>query len=256
MNTKKFIVPSGAEVTIREQNGEDDSILSNVGLAKKGEHIHTFIQGLIQEHSEFGKRPTLKEVSGFRIADRIVILLQSRMFSLGSEFKFLYQWQEGDKVNKTTYVENLERYLLDYGKKDWEEGELEKIANEDPYVILPCKLPGKDISFESPITGNQYVMDYLTGTNEKELTEIGEDNMNINVMLTIRNLKIIKEDGVTPITNFSMFTAKEMAFLRKQVTVYDPAINPVTEVVHPTNKSVVEFLPIMDIPDFFYPAEI
>ena len=57
IRTKTFVAPSGKYCTIREQNGEDEEILSNEADAKNLMNITKFIAGIVTEtdFTESGK---------------------------------------------------------------------------------------------------------------------------------------------------------------------------------------------------------
>ena len=60
--TTTFIVPSGAEYEIREQNGEDEGVLSNQADAQKLMNITKFLAGIIVHSSVTGGACSVKQV--------------------------------------------------------------------------------------------------------------------------------------------------------------------------------------------------
>ena len=112
--TKEYTLPSGGKITIREQNGEDDDIISNAALAKNGNHINAFISGITisTDLTKTGKL-LIKDVMELKIRDKYAILFMSRCFSLGPICEFEYDWGK-DNGGKVTYEDNLENYIWDY----------------------------------------------------------------------------------------------------------------------------------------------
>ena len=47
-NTMEFVTPSKLRIVIREQNGEDEDIISKAKNLKDGNAIHYFLAGIIQ----------------------------------------------------------------------------------------------------------------------------------------------------------------------------------------------------------------
>ena len=72
------------EVTIREQNGEDDDILSNPVDAKTFMNISKFIAGIVTDTDITATRLlTPEDVQKMPSLDRYAIMVNSRVFSLG-----------------------------------------------------------------------------------------------------------------------------------------------------------------------------
>lgn len=88
-----FKLPSGYEVTIREQNGEDDDILSNPVDAKTFMNISKFIAGIVTDTDMTATRLlTPNDVQKMPSLDRYAIMINSRVFSLGEILDFRYTW--------------------------------------------------------------------------------------------------------------------------------------------------------------------
>ena len=88
-----FKLPSGYEVTIREQNGEDDDILSNLVDAKTFMNISKFIAGIVTDTDMTATRLlTPNDVQKMPSLDRYAIMINSRVFSLGEILDFRYTW--------------------------------------------------------------------------------------------------------------------------------------------------------------------
>ena len=114
-----FKLPSGYEVTIREQNGEDDDILSNPVDAKTFMNISKFIAGIVTDTDITATRLlTADDVQKMPSLDRYTIMINSRIFSLGKTLEFRYDWEgpaEGQVRTIDYEVDLKEEFLFDYG---------------------------------------------------------------------------------------------------------------------------------------------
>ena len=90
--THTFTAPSGIEYTIREQNGQDEEILTNVGEATRFMNINNFLQAILMGSSKKpNQKYTMEEILRIPLLDRQCILLQSRIFSIGEIMEFSYK---------------------------------------------------------------------------------------------------------------------------------------------------------------------
>ena len=82
--TFEFTTPSGHVVTIREQNGADDDILSNPADAATLMNLSKFVASIVvkSDYTQSG-RLTVDQVQNMPTLDRYCILINSRIFSLG-----------------------------------------------------------------------------------------------------------------------------------------------------------------------------
>ena len=104
--TLKFVTPSGHLVSIREQNGADDDILSNPVEASNLMNLSRFISAIVVEadYYENGKL-TVEQAHNLPVLDRYAILFNSRIFSLGEILDFDYDWKENG--GKASYEQDL-----------------------------------------------------------------------------------------------------------------------------------------------------
>jgi hypothetical protein len=105
-----FTVPSGNLVTIREQNGADDDILSNPVEATNLMNLSRFISGIILKSTYKQGRLTVDEVHNLPVLDRYCIIINSRIFSLGEELEFTQDW--GPNGGKVAYTQDLREFFL------------------------------------------------------------------------------------------------------------------------------------------------
>lgn len=114
--THEFITPSGYKFSIREQNGADEDILSNPMDVRNLMNLTKFIQAIVVD-TDFtpNRRLTVEDADRIPLNDRYCILFQSRIFSLGDEVEFEYDW--GQEGGVQTYGQSLSEMLFDnYGE--------------------------------------------------------------------------------------------------------------------------------------------
>lgn len=258
-----FTLPSGYSCEIREQNGEDEEILSNPANIKAFMNINEFIAAIVT-HTDFTASGKLlvEDVLKLPLLDRAVILINSRIFSIGEELEFTYKWPraEGSKDQaEFEYIQNLKDYLFeDYGNAPTDE-ELEAKPDAVPYYSLPDdkENPGKaqikDLVLELT-SGKRVMWDVATAGSEQYLMKLGIDNISRNKDLIARNLRLEVDGNWEKVQNFRLFSVKDMAEMRKGIISMDPVFTGSTEIEDPVTHQKVE-LSILTVPTFFYPTE-
>lgn len=245
--------PSGHIVTIREQNGEDDDILSNAKGVLDGSSTNRFIAGLIVDTDITSSGLfSVEDARNLRLADKWFIMLSSRIFSLGQFLKFNYKWVDGLEVE---YEEDLGLYIWDYSAVEAmpfpELGE----TNYFPQRIPPSKT-GKQKSREITLNSGKVIKySFMDGHAEKWLMSLSEEQQSVNTELLARKLELRMESGWVKVENFKSFSPRDMMEIRKDVQEYDPAISLITELVHPINNTKVDY-PLIASTDFFFPRGI
>lgn len=126
--THEFITPSGYKFSIREQNGADEDILSNPMDVRNLMNLTKFIQAIVVD-TDFTptRRLTVEDADRIPLNDRYCILFQSRIFSLGDEVEFEYDW--GQEGGKQVYGQSLSEMLLKttelyLQKKNWQRNQM------------------------------------------------------------------------------------------------------------------------------------
>lgn len=250
---KKLTCPSGFEVVIREQNGEDDGILSNVSLNKDSIAINTFIQEIVV-WADFGntpdKRLTENQVLNMRLRDKYYILLSSRIFSLGPNLKFEYEWDPTKPA--VPYEEDLSRFIWDFSKplpnpdsKDYPHEAIQ--AYNEPITTTHTT---RTLS-----TGKEVQFKYMDGHSEKYLIELPEYQLTVNSRLVARDLHLKVEGDWIPVENFSVFKSREMVELRNMMEEVDAQFNGTIDIENPANGEVMTQY-LIRLNSFFYPREI
>ena len=130
--THEFITPAGYKYSIREQNGADEDILSNPMDVRNLMNLTKFIQAIVVDTDFTGtRRLTVEDADRIPLNDRYCILFQSRIFSLGDEVEFEYDWGQDGGVQ--TYGQSLSEMLFDnYGELPTEKELVDK-PNAIPY---------------------------------------------------------------------------------------------------------------------------
>ena len=252
--TTTFIVPSGAEYEIREQNGEDEGVLSNQADAQKLMNITKFLAGIIVHSSVTGGACSVKQVLEIPLLDRYAILFQSRIFSLGNTLEFEYTCGKlpNDKDDTVLYEQDLHEFLFsDYSKVPTEE---ELDAKPDAIPYYPQMDGIKDLEFKTT-SGKVVRWDYLDGNGEIYLMTLPAGASNRNSTLIARNLRLLVDGNWEKVSNFSLFSVKDMAEIRKEINAKDPTFLGTTTLTHPTDENKVTQYPIMAAPTFFYLTE-
>lgn len=249
-----FQLPSGYNVTIREQNGNDDDIISNQATGKDLTNLSILISSLVIDTdlpiAKNGKL-SIQAVRSMLLRDKYFILFASRIHTAGNIINFSYDWGEG-KGGVVNYTDDLNNFIWDYNKSLPEQGTPEYYK----YRILPYdhELAYKKQEY-TLASGKNIRFNLLDGDSELYLLNLPLDQMTKNRELRARNLEE-KVNGVwTKVENFVFYTKRDMVELNKFVSKVDPSFNSITELENPTTSEIVYF-PIISAPDFFYPEEI
>lgn len=166
-NIHTFFTPSGFEVAIREQNGNDDAILSNVALNRDSASVNAFIQAIVVGMSHISGLPEPEDILNLRLGDKYCILIQSRIFSIGNILTFTYEWVPG--LPPTTYEEDLSCFIWDYRKPIPVPGEPDYFVDRiKPY---PSGLDNIYVSFTTR-AGKELRYKYLDGHGEQYLLKL------------------------------------------------------------------------------------
>lgn len=248
--TLEFVTPSGHNVVIREQNGADDDILSNPVEAANLTNLSRFIASIVVKanYCENGKL-TVDQAHSLPVLDRYAILFNSRIFSIGEVLDFDFDWKE--KGGKASYEQDLREFLFDYSHDPTEE-ELEAKPNAIPFYPAGGKLVDFEITTRS---GKSLLFDLLTAKGESWAANLPLDKQTRNVGLMARNLRLKVGDKYEAISNFQMFSVRDMIDIRTVVNTYDPTFMGTTEIENPVTHEKTE-ISVVAMKDFFYPGEI
>lgn len=245
--TLTFIAPSGASYTIREQNGEDDDILSNPSTASNLMNLSYFMSSIIVDQTYFPNKKTLsaEDVLNLPCNDRYAILINSRIHSIGNLLEFTYDW--GNNLGKQTYEVDLNEFVFNKPLSEITDEDLENKPEAIP-MYLNESLTDIPISLE----GKELIFDVMTGVGEQYQLELPLDKRTANQKIIARNLRLKVDGKYERVTNFKMFSVKEMREIRKAIAESDPLFTGNTKVVHPSNPDIVSYVNIMGLPGFFW----
>lgn len=253
-NKLTFKLPSGYEVTIREQNGEDDDILSNPVDAKTFMNLSKFIAGIVTDTDITATRLlTPDDVQKMPSLDRYAIMINSRIFSLGNILDFRYDWDgpADGQVRTVDYEVNLrEEFLFDYGVIPTME-EMEAKPNAIPFYPVPKQ--SKDITFNTR-SGKELCFDLLSAEGEAYVMNLPLSERTKNQELIARNLKLKVGENYEPVKNFRLFSSQDMMDIRSTIKGMDPIFAGTTQIEDPETKQKI-MVPVMAVDNFFYPRE-
>ncbi len=248
---KEIITPSGDKILIREQNGNDDDILSNPAAARDGDSFNLFIKGIVIFSQRVQGPFSMENILSLPLRDKYFILLASRIYSLGEIIQFKWNWGSEDKPDEQSYEEDLAQYIWDYSKAFPEEGEPEYFSER----IAPYGTKDTFMEFEVGNSKRKVQVDYLNGHGEKYLLGLLPDEMTVNTALKARKIRVESNGGWQEVSNFKIFKASEMKDIRSAVLKYDTDTNVISELNHPTTGAKQD-VSLIQVPDFFFPLSI
>lgn len=252
LRTFTFVTPTGFEYTIREQNGNDEDILSNPRDMVDLTNLSKFIAAIVvKTNFTANGKLTLEDVLNMPLNDRYCILIQSRIFSLGEILEFSYEWKNPvtGKTNKVEYEQDLNEFLFDYSQEPTEE-ELDSKPDAIPYYPLRSQ-----VTFEHTLASGKNIMfNLLTVGGEKQIFKLPLDKQTRNSLLTARNLQLEVDGKWERVESFHLFSVKDMVEIRKLVATYDPQFKAETDIVNPNTGETLRYN-IMTAPTFFFLAE-
>ena len=258
VQTTSFIAPSGVEYTIREQNGQDEEVLTNLAEVKRYMVVNNFLQGIIQKTSFKNGQLTLQEVLDIPWLDRQCILFKSRIFSIGEILEFSWKWpgmKNGKLVTNTVeYEQDLNEYLYsDYSSPQSITDE--ELASKPLAIPFYMVCPEDDGYFYLTLkSGKQIRFRRLDGNSELYIVKLNPSEQTRNTSLIARNLELKIDDKWERVYNFSLFSVKDMQEIRKSVSQLDPDFAPVTEITNPETEEVQE-INLLTLSSFFFPGE-
>ena len=189
--TFRFTGPSGFEYEIREQNGADEDILSNLSDMKTLMNLTKFIAAiLIRTNATPNGKLTVDDALNLPVNDRYAIIFNSRIFSLGEEVEFEYDWGK-ENGGKVTYGQDLHEFLFDYSEVPTDNRVFDEKPDAIPYYPKGIQLTGHEYLLSS---GKKIKFDCMTGKGEQEFMKLPLDKQTKNAPLLCRNL-YLEVDG-------------------------------------------------------------
>ena len=84
--------------------------------------------------------------------------------------------------------------------------------------------------------------------------KLGMENISRNKDLLARNPRLKVEGNWEKVQNFKLFSVKDMAEMRKEISTLDPTFTGTTEIEDPLTHSKTQ-VSILAVPTFFYLTE-
>lgn len=250
LRTFRFNSPAGYFYVIREQNGADEDILSNPMDVRNLMNITKFISAIIVD-TNFTKsgKLTIEDADRIPLNDRYLIIFQSRIFSLGEEVEFEFDW--GMQGGKISYAQDLREFIFNDYTQFPTEKELEEKPNAIPYYPEVNKVADYTLQLSS---GKIVKFDLLTGAGERYIITLPQEKQTRNAALMARNLHLDVDGKFEKVENFSLFSVRDMAEIRKGVFEMDPVFTAEADVENPSTGQIEKY-PIMLASSFFYLTE-
>ncbi len=243
--TKIITLPSGLKVEIREANGADEELLSNNSAALNGMNLVNYIASVCKKTIEGpDKNFLIEEVLSFKVLDLYYATLQSRMLNFGNLLEFKDICQNAQCAKELEITHDLEEFCGNLEDPNY------KPKNE--YAIK--KYPTSDTHSVFTWMGSEFRFKHLTREMEMKTLNIPATESNKNTPLIARELEAKKDSEWVKLTFFSMFSAKQMAELRRKVAELDPLFAPYIEVICPHCRTH-QLFNLFNIRDFYYPGE-
>lgn len=256
IRTHQFIAPSGFSYTIREENGEDEEILSNQADAQNGNmNLTKFIAAIVvkTDFTEHGKL-TIQDALNLPFLDRYTILLQNRIFSLGHMLDFSFQWP-GEEA-PITYEQDLRELLYDDYSQPIPEEEIEA----KPFAIP--RYPDQELAktlhyrdYELTLSSGKVIkLDWADGNAEYMISKLPVNKQTRNSSLIARNLCLKVGEKWEKVQRFHLFSVRDMAEIQKAANNMDPTTSLMVEIENPTTGDT-QMYPIVIAPRFFFLTE-
>lgn len=254
-NTLKVLMPSGFIIIIREQNGEDDDVLSKANDKSDTDPLHNFLAGIIIENSQLekGHYTTSNDVKRWKLKDKYYLALKSRLHSLGPDIHFENKCKAKGCTYKTEYDEDLSKYDTDLTKS------AKKIGDEDYVEGIITIYPNKEERYRIITLASKKVIryKYIDGIGENKVLDVSEDRLTKNMELLARSIEFKKEGTKEEwfrIENFKMFTAREMREIRIDIKKNDVRFDMFSDLKCGKCGNVIQ-VPLIAFSSFFFPED-
>lgn len=243
-------LPDGNEVEIREQNGNDEDILSKmIGSHDAAEHLSEYLAAIITGPKIYSKA----QIHKWKSSSRYYLLLASRIHTFGSMLEFKHTFKiDGGKDREVSYEEDLSQYLVDFA--NYEEFTQKKGENLFKFAAKPHPAGSATEVEHTLSTGKVVKYQYANGETETLGVKAAiSGKPQANDPFRFRNLQLKKGDNWSKVENFGVFSSREMAELRKHLNANDIEFELVMELEHPVTGEISYISPIQ-YEEFFFPS--
>jgi len=245
-------LPSGKQITIRETNGEDEEELSKVKNQKDGTYVLKFLTAVVTMDHSLKRKPTPEDIITWKQKDIYYTLFRTRKLSLGSTYHFKDICNNPNCADcKAEKVQAYEQDIEEYDSSDM----FDKAYKPTQYGITPY--PQLDAPTHEFIISSKKKLSFTlyNGELEREAASYPVEDDNKNSALFVRKLSIWDGEKWVRVFKFSMFSSREMAEIRNEVSNIDKLFEPIVTYNCPTCNKVY-FRSLLASTDFFFPAEI
>lgn len=240
-------LPSTRKITIRETNAADDEILSNMFEVQQATNIYNFLAAIIVMDHTLGRKPLASDVMNYHVNDQWYLMLVQRIMNRGKELTFDYKCPKPGCKDKTStnLTEDLSLFDGDLSNPAY-------IPRDTQIMRYPNEL--QTLIEMQTSSGRKYSYEIMTGLHDKKRLEINERQQNKNTMLTLRNLKLFRNNEWQTVTSFAFMASKEASEIRAHVHKHDPEFTPIVtgECQHCGQPFMMS---LWTMPDFFWPGE-
>lgn len=253
----EHILPTGRRIKMRETNGADEDLLSNMDNLVAGSNFAMFLSSIITEEQATKESPVrttvpVEDIMNWPINDIWAAIYKQRLINQGPSITFKHQCQNPNCVNHKNqktfdYVEDLTQFDSDLSKPLPQE-------LKNPWVLKPY--PNKDkTEVEFTISsGKTFKYKILTGILQTKQLDL---NLPVtkNTKLLVRELQLKNRDEWQPVLNFNPFSSAEMREMRGHIEKNDVMFTPMSNFSCPTCKTPYQ-VGVMEIPGFYWPEEV
>lgn len=240
-------LPSKNKVTIREQTGDDEEILSRA-TSEKGANVLAYLASVIIHDEELGRKPLTTDVGLYQPNDINYLLFKCRRHNLGDDFKFEHTCENPECGCTQNYLEDLKIFDGDLFSKDYKPHRFGVRANPSGNI--------KSLEF-TLASGKQLRMNILSQTAQTTALDMPADKRTVMQNFYARNLEMLYNDQWIEVTSFMGFGPKETTELRNILKNSDilNEFAPLAHIVCPECKTP-DYINILLHSDFFFPTEI
>ncbi len=247
----KFTVPSGFEITIREQTGDDDEIMSKSSSLTDGSAVNKLASAIIIDSSLELKRFSPDDIKLWKNNDKYYTLFKSRLLSHGTTMQYKHECSNKECRKENDYEEDLLQYDRDLSKAP------EIIAEgETQFKYKIASYPnGAELRHDFTTSSNKKLRyTYLNGESELKQLALNKDAISKNTEFILRNLEWQVQDKWAKVTNFKAFSSTDMREIRNELRKNDYPFEAISEVTCPFCKTT-DKISLMASPAFFFPGE-
>ena len=158
-----FMLPSGAEIELREMTGTEEELLTNQRLIRSGDAVNQVLANCIVRMGE-NEEVSTKDVLDMLSGDRLFVLVRLRQVSLGDEVELDPVCQNQACRTKNHVVVNLNDLpVTPYGEE-------------------------REFAFTLPASGSPVRFVHLDGHKEKRLAQMQEPSISVAMMIRILDI--------------------------------------------------------------------